>query len=231
LRAVLARVREFGWVLFTSRNAVRLVVEALDAIGCAPAEALAHARLGAVGPGTAAALESAGLRASIVPERHQAEGLLEALASGENSPTLRGARVLYPVAEGARDVLRHGLAALGAEVAAIPIYRSAPDPVAAVVREWIAAGSLDLAVLAAPSAVRALVEAAGSELARRLPVAAIGAVTGEAARALGLEVIGEGREATAAGVAEAIVEWARGGTAGRGIRPTGRGGGPPPIER
>jgi len=200
LGAALADLARYDWAAFTSRHAVRLVLEALG-----DARPLAGLRIAAVGAATAEALRAAGLAVPVVPERHSAEGLLDALAAAGG---VRGARVLYVAASGARDVLPRGLEQLGAAVTQMTAYRTVFDADgAAALRTLLARGAVDVATLAAPSAARALVAAAG-EASRRLPVVTIGPVTTAAAREAGLRVAREAKVATAQGLAEAVAAWA-----------------------
>ncbi len=83
------RSTAFALICLTSPNGVRLFFEALTRNGL-DARALAGVKVAAIGPGTAAALRTAGIEADFVPERFVAEGLLEAL---EDEP-LDGRRVL-----------------------------------------------------------------------------------------------------------------------------------------
>lgn len=123
LRAALAELESFDWVLFTSPNGVRTFFEALREEG--DARRLGRARLAVIGPGTGEALLRQGLRADVVPTQSVAEGLLEAL-QGE---PMEGRRVLLPRAQEAREVLPEGLRARGAEVMVAPCYKTVmPEP-------------------------------------------------------------------------------------------------------
>jgi uroporphyrinogen-III synthase len=140
----------------------------------------------------------------------QAEGMLDLMAERSD---IEGARMLYPSAAGARDVLPEGLRALGATVDVVPCYRSGADPDGqATVRQLVAAGELDLVTVAAPSAVDSLLDALPPEHASRLPVAAIGPVTARAARVAGFPVKVESTAATMEGWVKAIVAAYRGGS-------------------
>jgi uroporphyrinogen-III synthase len=196
-RAV-ARGADYDWLLLTSANGVEQFTRAVARVaGAVPP------RIAVVGSATAAAARAAGLEPTLVPERFHAEALLDAMAERDD---VRGARVLYPAAAGARDVLPAGLAALGAVVELLPVYRSAPDPEGqAALHRLVTAAALDLVTLAAPSAVDALQAALPAELAGRLPVACIGPVTARAARSAGFPVRVEATASTADGLVHEIV--------------------------
>lgn len=197
-----AAVRDLGryeWVLLTSVNAVEHFARTLRESD----RRLQGPKIAVVGSATASAVEQQGWMTTVIPERFVAEGLLDALAARTD---VEGTRMLYPSAEGARDVLPAGLRALGATVDVIPVYRSAPDTEGQTqLRTLVAQGALSLVTVAAPSAVDALLNALPPEHARRLPVACIGPVTARAARGAGFPVKVESDSATPVAFVRAIV--------------------------
>lgn len=201
LRVALARLRDFQWVVFTSQNAVDIVWDELRGLGL-DARALSGARLAAVGPATAEALLARGLAVDVPAPRFVAEGVLEAMSVRAD---VRGTRALYASAEGARDVLRRGLTALGATVEWIPIYRSMVDGAGADdLRDRIERQTVDLVTLTSASAVYSFVSAVGEHAARRVLAASIGPVTSAAARRAGLVVATEAAEATIPSLVAAV---------------------------
>ena len=135
-------------------------------------------RVATVGRGTADAWGEADL----VPPEASQEGLLDAL------PRPAG-RVLFAAAEGARRLL---VDELGADF--VPLYRTRPLRPAD-----LPAG--DLAVVASPSAVRAL-----ADLGLGVPVVSIGPHTSAAARELGLTVAAEASSPSVDAVVSAVAE-------------------------
>jgi uroporphyrinogen III methyltransferase / synthase len=198
LDGALHELSRYAWAVFTSRNAVQLVVERLRGMGRHP-DVLTTLRLAAVGSATAEALHQRGLEPAVVPARYSAVGVLDAM---RRRTDVANAQVLYATAEGAADTLSDGLAALGAHVHRIPCYRSVRDT-AAVPALLAAAAVTDVVTLTAPSAVAAWTAAVGPS-AGAVPVVSIGAVTSDAARAAGLRVVGEAEPSTAEGLAEAV---------------------------
>lgn len=197
--------RAHDWVLFTSANAVRAAADA--ALVSAPlgglAEALAGVQVAAVGRITAEALHDHGIAPVVVPGRFDAEALLEALAARED---VRGRRVLYPAAAGAREVLAAGLTDLGAQVETVIAYASVPDEAGAVaLRRLVERVPIDLVTFLAPSAVEACVAALGPERAIEIPAASIGPVTTAALLQHRFRVLVEPGEATAESLVDAIV--------------------------
>jgi uroporphyrinogen III methyltransferase/synthase len=202
LQRAIDRLGNYGWAIFTSQNAVRLFWGVLRDRG-RDARALAGLKVAAVGAATAEALLERGIAVDVLPERFVAEGVLEALARRED---VRGARVLYATADGARDVLPAGLTRMGAVVDALPVYRSVPDGEGAEpLRLALTEGSVDLVTFTSASTVHGFVQAVGVELAARAPAASIGPITSDAARQAGISVTIEAGESTIPGLVDAIV--------------------------
>ena len=196
LRAALTRLHEFGWVIFTSQNAVQIVWDTLLALG-RDTRAFAACRVACVGSATRDALRTRGITADVVPERYVAEGVLETMAARDD---VRGTRALYLAAEGARDVLPSGLSAMGCTVEVVHVYRSVSDGEGSdALRATLSAGGASAVTFASASAVRGYVEAVGVELARTIPGVSIGPITSDAMRTAGILI---GAEATAASVTE-----------------------------
>jgi uroporphyrinogen III methyltransferase/synthase len=205
----------YGWLVFTSANAVEIFFDALHERGLDAR--VVRASVAAIGPGTAEALRQRGIAADVTPaaDAYTAEGLLDALAAAE----MRGKRVLLPRAEGAREVLVDGLVARGAAVDEVTLYVAAPpsDPEAEGLRPELVeglrrlrAGEIDVATFASSSSVRNLVSLLGGDLdaLRRCRIAAIGPVTAQTVE----ELLGRppdvvAREHTIAGLVQALVAW------------------------
>jgi len=202
LRTAIARIAEYDWLVVTSQNAVSLFwywlyVEGRDF------RALAGCRVACVGQTTSDALLARGLVADVLPERFVSEAVLEKLAERSD---VRGTRVLYVAAEGAREVLPDGLRALGCIVDVVRAYRAVSDGAGAEdLRRALEAGEVDLVTFASASSVRGYVEAVGSELARRAPAVSIGPLTSDAVREEGIVLAAEARQASIAVLAETVV--------------------------
>jgi len=204
LDTALRQLPTFDWVVFTSINGVTHVWQRLSALGLA-APALAPVRLAAIGLATAAALAAYGLHAAVVPERYVAEALLAAI------PHPAGQRFLLPCADLARDTLRVGLQAAGAEVVEVPAYRTVLAEISPEARTALETG-VDVLTFTSSSTVRNFVEQVGATMAQALAaqarVVTIGPITAETARELGLRVDVVATEHTIAGLVEAMVTMA-----------------------
>jgi uroporphyrinogen III methyltransferase/synthase len=202
LRRALADISNYQWLVVTSRNAAELIWSALRELGL-DARALAATKLCAVGPATASALLEHGLAVDVIPERYVAEGVIEKLRERDD---VRGARLLFARAAGARDLLPAALREMGATVDEVEIYAAVPDLSGLdTLRDAVDAGRVDLVTFTSASTVRYFVEALGAERARSMRGASMGPITSDAARTLGVPIEVEAPESTIASLVGAIV--------------------------
>ena len=196
---------DYAWVCFTSANAVGIFFDFLAARSL-DARAV-RAPVAAIGPGTAESLRARGIAADIVPAQYTAEGLAAAFERID----VRGARVLLPRAENAREVLVDALTARGAEVDEVTLYvAELPDAPDAKGLRRLRAGEIDIATFASSSTVRNLVALLGGDIEplRRCRIACIGPVTAATAE----ELLGRppdivASEHTIEGLVRALVAW------------------------
>ena len=176
----------YHWAIFTSVTGVRELFRHLDEAEL-DSRVFAGVRIAAIGPATAEALRSSGLRPDLLPDRFVNEALLEALA-GEH---FAGTRVLLARAGGGRDVLPAGLRARGARVDDVPLYSArrpaVPAPAALAALE---AGQIDVVTFTASSTVRGCLEMLNgrTQLLADPLIACIGPVTARTASEAGLDV-------------------------------------------
>ena len=137
----------------------------------------------AIGPGTAAALEEAGVHANLTADVHTQEGLLAALPE-------RPGRSLFVGAEGARSLLADEL---GADF--LSAYRT-------VELDDDELPEADLVLLMSPSAASAYAHAGG-----RGPAVSIGPQTTSAARAANVEIVAEARSHDLDGLVDSAAAW------------------------
>ncbi|PZS13151.1 MAG: uroporphyrinogen-III C-methyltransferase [Solirubrobacterales bacterium] len=186
----------YDLVCLTSPNGVRLLFERLASAGM-DTRALAGARVAAIGPGTATALRTHGIRADVVPERFVAEGLVEALVD------VPVKRALLARAGEARDVLPDALRARGAEVDVVALYETVAEPLGEA--ELEAVGRADYVTFTSSSTVRFFFERAGGALQASPRLVSIGPVTSDALRARGLEPDVEASRHDIEGLVQALV--------------------------
>ncbi|HEV3192773.1 MAG TPA: uroporphyrinogen-III synthase [Polyangiaceae bacterium] len=201
------RTGAYGWVAFTSANGVDRTWDALVEMG-GDARAFGPARLAAIGPATARALEHHGLRADVVATEFRGEQLaqemLAALRSDPEAP-----RVLLARAARARNVLPETLRAAGYRVDVVAAYETHPplrNSVETLMAE-LEEKRVDAVMFTSSSTVDNFCDLLGARaitLLGGVRVASIGPVTTETARARGLHVDVAAREYTVPGLVEAL---------------------------
>jgi uroporphyrinogen III methyltransferase / synthase len=209
------RAERYGWVAFTSVNGVERIWDALRT-GGGDARAFAGARLAAIGPATARALERHGLAPDVVAKEFRGEGLasemIEALERSGGHP--RSRHVLLARAARARDALPQALQGAGCTVDVVAAYETRPPPaeaLASLLRE-LDARRVDVVTFTSSSTVDHLCDWLGVravELLAPARVACIGPVTAETARHRGLRVDVVAPEYTVPGLVRALETGAR----------------------
>lgn len=193
-------------LLLTSARAVRALAAALGDEGSDPRSLVSGLEVWVVGSATGRAARNAGFAVTRMPETFHGDALVREAAGWRK---LEGLRVWYPRSAEGRDAIPEGLRRAGATVRTVPAYRIAAWP--EMVEKLVAAvrsGSVDAVPLTAGSAARALADGWAVSSRRPWPgsvrVVAIGPVTGDRARALGLPVHGTADPHTLPGLVECI---------------------------
>ena len=199
----------YDGLLLTSANAVLALFERLDAMNL-DSRAFAGVEIACVGTATAAALESRGLSADLVPEQHRSDALAEALISRG----AEGRRFFLPQSALGRGLLAGALRAAGASVDVIAVYQTViPEAVDLEMIKEVEAGALEVAIFASPSAVRNLAEVMGREAfvsgLTETTIACIGPVTAKAVEGFGLTADIVPSTSTMAHLVQALLEWVR----------------------
>lgn len=205
IAAMIAAIGSYDLVVLTSANSVSRLFDLLREAG-SDAHALQRATVVAIGPKTAAACRSRGVRPDIVPETSVAEGVLEALADRD----LSGRRILIPRAREAREILPESFCAAGAVVDVVALYDTVPEPHSPEDTERV----LDSHYVTFTSGSTArsfadLLRSAGfGDALARLSAVSIGPVTSEAVREEGMRLVAEARSYTVEGLVQALAEHA-----------------------
>jgi uroporphyrinogen-III synthase len=152
--AALRNLGSYDWLIFTSANTVRAVVERSAALGMS-FEKSSTPQVAAVGAATATAARDAGFDVAIVPQSYVAESLVDSLAG-----QMAGKRILLARATVARDVIPDALRVAGAQVDVVDAYRNVlPESAPEKLRAALAA-PIDAATFTSSSSVTHLAEAA-----------------------------------------------------------------------
>ncbi len=206
LDAALRDLDEFDILILTSSNGVDAFFERLEVaqqyIGL-----LRQIFVVAVGPKTAAALQSHCISADLVPADHQAEGIVQVLLEYG----VAGKRILYPRAEIARPLLVDSLRQAGAEVADPVAYRTVlPGGNAQRIRSCLEQGGLDAICFTSSSTFDNLLAMIGNDLHSlqgETRFFSIGPQTSATIRKHGFAVDLEPQQWTVAALVEAMADY------------------------
>lgn len=201
-----ASIEQYQWIVFTSVNAVDIFFQQLREQG-QDIRSLFGLRICAIGPATAARLQSLGLLVDVIPDEYQAEGIIKKL----QGLILPGQRVLLPRARGAREVLPVSLKEMGAVVDECCLYQ-AIVPQAKNNNGWqeLLADDLDYITFTSSSTVNNFVKIIGREQVesyiKQVRVACIGPITAATAREQGFNIDVQASEYTIDGLINAILK-------------------------
>ena len=187
LDQAVAEAGTYQWIIFTSVNGVtaffqRLKAQKLDI------RSLKDAKICAIGPKTAEALEGRGLLVDVMPEVFRAEAVVEALKDRIKP----GDHVLLPRADLARQVLVDSLVQLGADVHEVIAYQTVLADAAdtQLLLEKLQAKEIHVVTFTSSSTVTNFLKLVGDhrDLLDGITVACIGPITAETAEKHGLQV-------------------------------------------
>jgi len=191
---LLERLEKADWLVFTSANGLPSLLGQLAARG-KDIRALGSASIAAIGSATAAGLREHGLRVDFMPSRFVAETM------AAEFPDPQGKRVVIARAEEARDVLPETLAANGAEVDIIPVYRTVAEE-----GEPVDLAEIDAITFTSSSTVKYFRQRFPGEVSGPV-IACIGPVTAQTAREEDLHVDIEAKVFNIPALVDALVEY------------------------
>jgi uroporphyrinogen III methyltransferase/synthase len=194
LKQALGNIEMYTWVVFTSINAVDVVLKN---------SALAVVKVAAVGIKTAEALRKHGIEPDFIPDEFVGVNIMSGLGD------VKSKWILLPRAELAREELPKAIVKAGGVAHEIIVYRTLP---AEVDLDGLAAlkSGVDVVTFTSPSTVEnfaAIVRQKNLDpfhLPNTPAFACIGTVTERAARDMGFENIITAKEFTTEGLVEAI---------------------------
>ncbi len=199
LRDAVSRLEEFDWVVLTSVNGVKAVLDAMEETGT-PVSTLSARRIAVIGPATANRLEELVRKPDVVPKEYVAEAILDSL------PPVSGLRFLLPRADLARPELAEMLTAAGALVTSVVAYqivKPAPSlPVETPPPDVITLTSGSAAV----NTISTLQAQGREDWLHRATLACIGPVTERALNSAGFRADVVAEEYTAPGLIRALVQ-------------------------
>lgn len=197
-----AQAHIYDWLVFSSTNGVRRFFDAFFAI-YDDARSIGGVKIAAVGPGTEKAIKAYRFAVDLVPERHIAEGLLEAF---QNDYDVDSQTILWVRPENARPVLADGLTkqrAIVDECLAYGIEAETSDPTGAAAR--LLEGGADMVTFTSSSTAKYFHEL-GLAWPDGCKAASIGPITTAKLNELGQNDVVEAEAHNIEGLVEAIVK-------------------------
>jgi len=203
LDRALRHLYRYDWLILTSANAVRSLVERAAALGLVFA-AVDSLKVAAVGTATAAEARNAGFSVAMVPENYVAESLVESL-SGQ----VAGKRIVLARAAVARDVIPDALRAAGATLDVADAYQNRMPASAPGQLKLALDVGIDAVTFTSSSSVTHLSNAARAASLSfpfmNVAAVSIGPITSRTLRAAGWEPATEASPSDVPGLIEAVV--------------------------
>ncbi len=207
LDQAISGIDTYNWIIFTSANAIRFFMDRLRSLN-KDLRLLKGVNICVVGPKTAEALESHGLRADLIPSEFKAEGVLAALGGTR----VKGQRFLVPRAKVAREIIPDKLREQGAEVTVATAYENVrPEADRDRVQRLFEEKKISVVTFTSSSTVHNFIEILGQKEYKKLmegvKVACIGPVTAKTAGEYGMKTDIMPQEYTIPALVDAIVEF------------------------
>ncbi len=204
--AVVRRIDDFDWVVFTSTYGVETFFETLRMQGF-DARRLNGVRFATVGPETDKVLGAYGVRSDLRPRRYETRAIVDAFR--EKLSDLSGKKILLVRTDIAPPALEEGLKKLGVDVARVVAYHTRiPREVPNGIRRMILGARVDAVAFTSSSTAEHFVKIIGRKrtkaLSKKIAFASIGPVTSATLRRLGVVPACEARIFTTDGLTEAL---------------------------
>jgi len=183
--ALIAKLDEFDWIIFSSTNAVKFFIQRIieNKINTY------SGKVGAIGRQTEKILRSYNWSVDLVPDCFSARGLVEQF----NNVDIAGKKILLPCSEIAQKDLQEGLEGLGAKVQRTTVYRTicASGSNADHIAQGIHKKKIDAILFFSPSAVSCFykimtVATINTIVQNKIAIGAIGNTTANSLNKIGL---------------------------------------------
>lgn len=192
--AALQSMSEYGWVVFTSVNGVASFTERCSSLGMSPQNF--PPKVGAIGPGTARALQAYGIHVNWMPKSFTSAALSDELPDPP-------AKVLLVRADIATQELDLELSARGFDVNRIDAYRTAPGDPQRILQAYLDCDAVALTSASIAQSFASAVPGAGKSAV----VCSIGPATSATCRHQGIHVDAEAPEHTMPGLIRALGDY------------------------
>ena len=200
-------LKSCDWLMFTSANAVEILLDRAQALGKLPTPKgdSPLPKICTIGPATADKVKSYGYAVDLVPELYQAEGILKDFLDF-NGGRVEGLRILLPRASRARELLPQTLRKQGAEVNLIKVYDTVvPEGSRSKLTQLFKSQPPDLITFTSSSTVSNFATLAEKvEDVQQFRCAVIGPITAATAREHGLKIVVQAEKSSVPDLVRAI---------------------------
>jgi uroporphyrinogen III methyltransferase/synthase len=209
------RIGTYQWIVMTSVNSVNYFFRRLREKE-RDIRDLKGIKLCTVGSKTASAIRGFGINVDLVPEKFNAEGLVDAFMAeyrNKNSEgRLDGIKILMPRAEIAREVFPQKVREMGGEIDVPAAYTAVkPDYRGKRLKRFLKGGRVSIATFTSAATFNNFVDMLnedGMAFLKDVSIAVIGPVTAKAIEKAGLKVSIMPEEATIEAMVDEILKWA-----------------------
>ncbi len=210
------KIDSYNWLIFTSSNGVKFFFQRLMDKDKDIRE-LKGVKICAVGAKTASAIRNHGIKVDLVPEKFNAEGLIEAFTKDHRTQNsehrLSGVKILLPRAETAREVFPQKVRELGGVIDVFTAYKTVkPEVHGKRLKRFLKEGKISIATFTSAATFNNYMEIMGEDalgLLKDVVIAVIGPVTAKAVKKSGLTVHIMPEEATVDAMVKEIINWVK----------------------
>ncbi len=196
-------IKNYNWIIFTSVNGVKFFLNRLR-YHKKDIRILDGVKICAIGPKTAEIFRNFGIEPDFIPEKYQAEYIVEGL----KKYGIKDKRFLLPRAKIARDILPKKILEEGGNIDVVTVYKTImPDTRKEEVLSFLKNKDIDYITFTSSSTVKNFIEMISDlNLIKDIKLVSIGPITSETLRKYGLNPHLEADKYTIEGIKEVILK-------------------------
>ncbi len=203
LDKAIKNIKTYDWLIFTSVNGVKFFLNRLK-YHKKDVRVLDGINICAIGPKTAETFEKFGIIPDFIPEKYQAEYIIEGL----EKIGINGKKFLLPRAKVAREILPKKIRELGGNIDVVTVYETKmPDTKKDEVIDMLKNNEIDYITFTSSSTVKNFIEMIENkiELLKNVKLVSIGPITSDTIKSFELTPSIEAKKYTIEGLKEAIL--------------------------
>jgi len=204
LDKAIINLRNYNWIIFTSVNGVKFFLNRLRYYKKDIRE-LYGLKICTIGPKTAKIFRDFGIEPDYIPEKYQAEYIIEGL----KKYGIKGKKFLLPRAEVAREILPEKIKELGGEIDVVIAYKTVmPKDNRDEVLDLLKKGEINYITFTSSSTVKNFIKMIDGNLSllKNVKLVSIGPITSQTLKNFSLNPTLEAKNFTIEGLVEVILE-------------------------